>query len=389
MHSTEGFVDLRVHGQFQGGHSDDSVWPSFTDIMTVVVMIFLMALVVILIRNVELVRQLRTTMEAERQSAEIARATVILKDNLASQMGLLELQLEKLKTQLSTTQEERDTTADNLAQQLNRITELARSSEMQKRSMLSQMTNLEQQLTDVRMQLLKSDEEKASKQQELEYSKRQFSLLQNDLSLLQENQVRLAKNMRELTERNQKLQSSVDDKNRELDSKQLELAQATRLQQDLVEKYQDLGERFSHAQSESEYLGRTIQKKDVELALHQQELTASRTQVANLEGSFTNLKQKYDRLVRPARSSVGRYIVDIRYFKNQGSFVIQSREPGELEYRVMDQENLEKQLEDLKTRYEDKLYTKIIIPENSGLSYNEAWSFTNNILNNYDYYYQR
>jgi hypothetical protein len=31
---------------------------------------------------------------------------------------------------------------------------------------------------------------------------------------------------------------------------------------------------------------------------------------------------------------------------------------------------------------------KVIIPEDSGLSYNEAWTFTQDILTSYDYYYQ-
>jgi hypothetical protein len=42
----------------------------------------------------------------------------------------------------------------------------------------------------------------------------------------------------------------------------------------------------------------------------------------------------------------------------------------------------------LKNKLKDKLYVKIIIPEESGLSYNEAWSFTKDILSRYDYYYQ-
>jgi hypothetical protein len=34
------------------------------------------------------------------------------------------------------------------------------------------------------------------------------------------------------------------------------------------------------------------------------------------------------------------------------------------------------------------LYVKVIIPDNSGLSYNEAWRFTNDMLTRYDYYSQ-
>ena len=50
MLKTHGFVDLRV-GHGAAGIGDESVWPSFTDIMTVIVMIFLMTLVVIMVRN--------------------------------------------------------------------------------------------------------------------------------------------------------------------------------------------------------------------------------------------------------------------------------------------------------------------------------------------------
>ena len=34
------------------------------------------------------------------------------------------------------------------------------------------------------------------------------------------------------------------------------------------------------------------------------------------------------------------------------------------------------------------LYVKVIFPENSGLSYNEAWEFTSHLHRNYDYYFK-
>ena len=49
---------------------------------------------------------------------------------------------------------------------------------------------------------------------------------------------------------------------------------------------------------------------------------------------------------------------------------------------------IHKQLLKLKQKYGDNLYVKVIIPENSGLSYNEAWQFMQDIFNKYDYYYQ-
>ncbi len=73
MNQDQGFVDLRLNRQ--EGQTEEGFWPSFTDIMMVVVMIFLMAMVILLIRNMELVDQLRATMDAEREAAALAQAT--------------------------------------------------------------------------------------------------------------------------------------------------------------------------------------------------------------------------------------------------------------------------------------------------------------------------
>jgi hypothetical protein len=75
-----GFVDLRLDAG--EGSGDEGFWPSFTDIMTVIVMIFMLAAVVLMVRNMDLIQQLRATMEAERQAALIARTTEEQKDAL-------------------------------------------------------------------------------------------------------------------------------------------------------------------------------------------------------------------------------------------------------------------------------------------------------------------
>ncbi len=67
-----GFVDLRVHHASAASHSDDSIWPSFTDIMMVVVIIFLMASVIFMLRNV----QLGTDLERAASSRDEATATL-------------------------------------------------------------------------------------------------------------------------------------------------------------------------------------------------------------------------------------------------------------------------------------------------------------------------
>ncbi|MCP4468488.1 MAG: hypothetical protein GY813_17290, partial [Halieaceae bacterium] len=79
---SDGFVDLRVSPSVSGRSDEDSVWPSFTDIMTVVVLIFLVSLVVILMRNTELVTQLR---ESVSQT-----------ETMTTQQGALELRIASL-----------------------------------------------------------------------------------------------------------------------------------------------------------------------------------------------------------------------------------------------------------------------------------------------------
>ena len=47
MTASDGFIDLRLNQQ--DGQNQESFWPSFTDIMTVIVMIFMLAMVIITI----------------------------------------------------------------------------------------------------------------------------------------------------------------------------------------------------------------------------------------------------------------------------------------------------------------------------------------------------
>ena len=50
---------------------------------------------------------------------------------------------------------------------------------------------------------------------------------------------------------------------------------------------------------------------------------------------------------------------------------------------------LEQNLQLLKEQHGTSLYTKIIIPADSKLLHDEAWKFTQEILQKYDYYYQQ
>ncbi len=125
--------------------------------------------------------------------------------------------------------------------------------------------------------------------------------------------------------------------------------------------------------------------KEIELTNLRNKYNESDKKLLSLQGEFTELDRKYQKLLKPARSSASKQVVEVMFRKSGYSI----RKTGEDSYRTIDRPALEKELEGLKTRFGNDLYVKIIIPDNSGLSYSEAWSFTNSILSRYDYYYNQ
>ena len=81
-------------------------------------------------------------------------------------------------------------------------------------------------------------------------------------------------------------------------------------------------------------------------------------------------------------------MVQVWIEKLGGEFIYQVRQPDESEPRLVGLDELHRELAELKSSKGQALYTKIIIPEESNLSHNEAWRFTESILTQYDYYYQ-
>ena len=301
----QGFVDLRCSADIAGDNA--SFWPSFTDIMTVVVMIFMLASVVLIMRNWELVEELRSTMEAERRAAELARAT----------------------TQTNATLEE-------------------------------QLAQTQHLLSELRMQLMRSEEAGQLKSQ-----------------LLAERERRVV----ELESVRQQLETDLS----------AELNQRKGLEQELRLSRTALGEQLARL----EELTRTLADLKLDHQQQSDELTKLRQsehQVVNrlglLQGEYDQLKVKYDKLFKPARTARGKQVVEVRYERIGKKYRITFKGVDGSGYRVMQRKALERELSTLKKRYPNQLYVKIIIPEDSGLSYNEAWEFTKDVLDKYDYYHQ-
>ena len=329
----DGFTDLRI-----GVGSNDvneGFWPSFTDIMTVVVMIFLISMVVLLVRNIELVNQLRTTMEAERIAAELARSTGEEKDTLSSALHRAEDRVQQLQLEVMRLQERAGRNETLIAEQLRAITALS-----------NQRDDLEQQAT-------------------------QLSLVRQQLA------ADISRRETQLTEAQQLI-----------DSKQLELNANARRLAALEENLAALQTRFSQREEETERLQALVSEQRESLAEALEQRRDFERRYLVLTDDFDDLKVKYDKLVKPARSSTGRHLIEVRYWKEDGAYQIAWREGAEGAYQPIRRDRLDRVLTRLSQQKTNGLYVKVIFPENSGLSYNEAWEFTSHLHSNYDYYFK-
>jgi chromosome segregation ATPase len=112
-------------GQLQTGHSgDNSFWPSFTDIMMVITMIFLMATSLLVVRNWQLVAELRESVAAERLASQLIQSTSQENATLEERLANAEQSNSILRLRLLKKDEELQLASEALRQQENQIASL-------------------------------------------------------------------------------------------------------------------------------------------------------------------------------------------------------------------------------------------------------------------------
>ena len=291
----ENFVDLR-----RNDLSSESFWPSFTDIMMVVVIIFLLTSVLLMVKNWELLDQLRNSMAAEQLAEKIIHD--------ASQ--------------------ENATLEEQLAQAQNEI------------SML-------------RMQMLQANEQANQLHIALEDREQQIVIV--------------------LSEKEQ-LKNTINENDSEI---ALLTSQIAAMKDELSQLNIDIEKQQQELQDERQKIIVITQERDTQL-----------NQLTALKDDYGSLKVKYDKLIKPARTAKGKYVVSIDYERIKGKERIRFKDSGDSSYTEVSEKQLHEKLAKLKKKYPKKLYIRIIIPEKSGLTYSEAWNFMLGILQKYDYYYQ-
>jgi len=182
--------------------------------------------------------------------------------------------------------------------------------------------------------------------------------------------------------RNQELAAQLAAVNRQLAEQRRESEQ---VRGQLATATQEIAALQSASTSQQQNISELTREK----RLLNQEIEEYNQQLLTLKGDYETVKSKYEELIKPARSAKGKFIAEVYYVKSKSGNVIRYREPGDESFQRLSLEQVESQLSRLKQEKGKDLYVKIIIPEDSGLSYNEAWSFMRNLLVKYDYYYQQ
>jgi len=307
---------------------EGSFWPSFTDIMMVVVLIFLLATSLLIVRNWQLVTELQQSIEAERLAEEMIQST----------------------SQENATLEERLINAE----QLNSILRL-RVLEKDELLRKARDKDMEQQQIIIALDL---DKEQLNKK--IETTQSNLVDAQTRITVITSESDNLAKQLVEL-----KL----------LLDQQIQLAKTNEQELEL-------------ATAEIAVLNATSEKQEQSIKLLEQEKIDYNRQLLTLKGDYEVVKSKYEKLIKPARSAKGKYVAEVYYIKENGGKVIRFKQPDDKDYQNLSLSNVEKKLDQLKKEKGRDLYVKIIIPKDSGLTYNEAWNFMKNLLDKYDYYYQ-
>ena len=328
-----GFVQIGSSHAGLGG--ENSFWPSFTDVMMVITLIFLMATSILVVRNWQLVAELQESVAAEQIASQMIESTSLENSTLEERLANAEQGNSILRLRLMRKDEELSNTQSALRDQESSIAALE-----------TQNMELQSSLTQTRAELDSANLEINAATAQFNETARQIALLNQQLA---------------------QQQQASDDARIQLDNARLEIAE------------------LSASSSQQQ---QTISQLSAEKTQLSQDITAYNQQLLTLKGEYETVKSQYEELIKPARSAKGKHIAEVYYVKNDSGVVIRYRQPGDSDFSRLSLAEVEKRLARLKRKYGESLYVKIIIPEDSGLTYSEAWEFMRNLLVKYDYYYQ-
>ena len=425
---------------------DESFWPSFTDVMMVVMMIFLIISTFLILRNTELFSSLLESQEENRQAdlfleqqlltqrglegekqelAERLQKTLNLLERILAERAGLVKEVNANKESIAELESTRKYLLAQLAEERNKSTELSGevtalsdevgSQNLRVDELLKEIglltANLEQahrdrevlaELLGVRTQELEEALASEASLQELnaELAERlaraqvalaaadaedQFGRAQTDAAALR----------RALEQEQAKLQQTLDQKNEALAEIELIRQQIAITQEQSSKSDFDLKSAREELKKLRQASGEEISDQLSDISrLTQGQLRRLRDQYDSLRSDYDKLQKEYARVQRPARSPVDKQVATIIFHRAPPSarasnnIVIEYQAPGWSSPEPITRRRLHLLLSELKERLGDQLYVLLRLPESQDISYGEALAFRHEFVERYDYYYQ-
>ncbi len=352
-----------IGGSHAGIGGENSFWPSFTDIMMVVTMIFLMATSILVVRNWQLVAELQESIAAEQIAAEMIETTSQENATLEERLANAEQSNSILRLRLMKRDEELQKTQTAVRQQGSKIASLVQ----QNRELSVSLEQTQAQLASANLEIDAAMAHNQELSQQLAKLNRQIADMNRQIAKLEQQATILDRELAQQKIEEEQTRDQLDATRTRLEAARGQVAELTETN---ISQRQDIA-----ALTEDK-------------ALLNQEVESYNRQLLTLKGDYEIVKSKYEELIKPARSARGKYIAEVYYVKGKSGNVIRYRQPGDPGFSELSLAEVETRLAKLKQEQGDNLYVKIVIPTDSGLSYSEAWAFMRSLLVKYDYYYQ-
>ena len=180
--------------------NEENFWPSFTDIMMVVVIVFLLSSMVAVLHNWDLSRQVRETAALEQQARERA-------EDLDLRRMLLQLELEEIQVHMETTREALETKTGQLEQ---REEDLAGAQGALAEQQM-QLMDMQEEYARVQEEMKASEEVSAEREQELLEVQQQLSEMQEESVLREQMYVEVEQQQRQTREELTLLQKEYEE----------------------------------------------------------------------------------------------------------------------------------------------------------------------------------
>ena len=305
-----GFVDLRLNRR---RYADEGFWPSFTDIMTVIVMIFLMGMVVVLLQNMEVTNNMKSALLEKQQAMKLAEST-----------------------------------------------------SQEKSVVTNRLSDAEEELARLRMLIILANDQRKKMEGQLSSAQQELLSLSGLYSVLQDT--------------HETVKTEKENINKQLVDKSQLLAKIEAQLEELIQKQEVLTTELASSKKKQK-------QSETKLAAVTLQASSADQELASIRGEYSNLQVKYNKLIKPARTSKEKYVVEVFYAKEGNKHIYKIKDTGQSSSSTVTKAQLHSKLAKLKKQHDKNLYIRLIFPEDSKLSYNDAWKFSKDILGKYDYYH--